>query len=100
MSSQDQEREELEAKLQEYVGVVQGPAEIGPDPVNEAMIRHWCEVLGDRNPIYTIAEAAASRGTGHRRTPHHDAGLDPARLRDGGRRRRCPTTSRTTCTSS
>jgi acyl dehydratase len=57
MSSQDREREELEAKLQEYVGVVQGLAEVGPDLVNEPMIRHWCEVLGDRNPIYTDAEA-------------------------------------------
>jgi uncharacterized OB-fold protein/acyl dehydratase len=64
MSSQDQERQELEAKLQEYVGVVQGPAEIGPDPVNEPMIRHWCEVLGDRNPIYTDSEAAKASGHG------------------------------------
>jgi len=64
MSSQDQEREELEAKLQEYVGAVQGPAEVGPDPVNEAMIRHWCEVLGDRNPIYTDAETAGDSAHG------------------------------------
>jgi uncharacterized OB-fold protein/acyl dehydratase len=26
--------------------------------VNEAMIRHWCEALGDRLPVYTDAEAA------------------------------------------
>jgi len=65
MSLQDQEREQLEAKLREFVGVVQGPAEIGPDPVNEPMIRHWCEVMGDRNPIYTDPRAAeASRHGG------------------------------------
>jgi uncharacterized OB-fold protein/acyl dehydratase len=63
MSAQDQEREELEAKLKGYVGVVQGPAEIGPDPVNEPMIRHWCEVLGDRNPIY--GDPAAGEQAGH-----------------------------------
>jgi uncharacterized OB-fold protein/acyl dehydratase len=62
MSSQDQEREELEAKLQEYVGAVQGPAEVGPDLVNEPMIRHWCEVLDDRNPIYADPEAAKASG--------------------------------------
>ena len=62
MSSQDQEREELEVKLQEYVGAVQGPAEVGPDLVNEPMIRHWCDVLDDRNPIYTNPEAAKASG--------------------------------------
>ncbi len=64
MSSQDREREELEAKLKEYVGAVQGPAEVGPDLVNQPMIRHWCDVLGDRNPIYTDPEAAKSSGHG------------------------------------
>lgn len=34
-------------------------ARAGPDPVNEPMIRHWCEALGDANPVYTDAEAAA-----------------------------------------
>jgi uncharacterized OB-fold protein/acyl dehydratase len=58
MSSRDEKREELERKLEEYVGVEQGPEEIGFDLVNEPMIRHWCEVLGDRNPIYTDRKAA------------------------------------------
>jgi uncharacterized OB-fold protein/acyl dehydratase len=36
------------------------PPQPGPDPVNEPMIRHWCEALGDANPVYTDAEAARS----------------------------------------
>jgi uncharacterized OB-fold protein/acyl dehydratase len=52
------ERAELEALLASYVGKQTGPPQAGPDLVNEAMIRHWCEAMGDENPIYTDAEAA------------------------------------------
>lgn len=31
----------------------------GPDPVNVPMIRHFCEAIGDRNPVYLDEEAAA-----------------------------------------
>ena len=34
-----------------------------PDPVNQPMIRHWVEAIGDTNPIYTDAAAAARRCT-------------------------------------
>ena len=37
-----------------------GPPEPAPDPVNQAMIRHWVEAVGDRNPVYVDAEAAAA----------------------------------------
>lgn len=53
------ERAELEAKLETYVGKASGPPSPAPDPVNEAMIRHWCEAMGDRLPVYTDAAAAA-----------------------------------------
>lgn len=53
-------REELEAKLLDYVGREIGPPEQGPYPVNETMIRQWCEALGDENPVYTDASAATS----------------------------------------
>ncbi len=33
---------------------------VGPDPVNEPMIRHWCEAMGDNNPVYTDQAAAAA----------------------------------------
>src|ERR1700682_912362 len=29
------------------------PFNRAPDAVNAAMIRHWCDVMDDRNPIYT-----------------------------------------------
>ncbi len=55
--SQDK-KTELEKKLQEYAGIQQGPPETGADAVNEAMIRHWAQALGDRNPAYTDPVAA------------------------------------------
>ena len=30
-----------------------------PDEVNQAMIRHWCEAIGDTNPIYFGPDAVA-----------------------------------------
>lgn len=40
--------------------------EFGPfhgwEKVNAAMIRHWCEAMGDKNPIYTDPEAAQAAG--------------------------------------
>ena len=32
------------------------------DPVNQPMIRHWCDAMGDELPIYTDAEAARTAG--------------------------------------
>src|SRR5690606_17593869 len=52
------DRQELEARLRAFVGAETGPPSLGPDPVNEAMIRHWCEVMGDANPVYTDRAAA------------------------------------------
>jgi uncharacterized OB-fold protein/acyl dehydratase len=51
-------REELEKKLESFVGLEIGEPELAGDAVNEAMIRHWCEAMGDTNPIYTDAAAA------------------------------------------
>lgn len=48
------------AGLREFEGQVLGPPEPAPDEVNQAMIRHWCEALGDENPVYVDPEAAAS----------------------------------------
>jgi uncharacterized OB-fold protein/acyl dehydratase len=53
------ERAELEAKLKTFVGRPSGPPTPAPDAVNEAMIRHWCEAMGDRLPVYVDAEVAA-----------------------------------------
>jgi len=58
----DQKRA-LEAQLQEFAGKPIGEPFVGQDVVNEPMIRHWCEVTGDSNPIYT--DAAAAKAAGH-----------------------------------
>ena len=50
---QDNEREVLEKKLETFVGLDIGAPDVGPDAVNDAMIRHWCDAMGDENPVYT-----------------------------------------------
>lgn len=57
------EQQELETRLQRCVGVVVGPGKAW-DPVNQPMIRHWCDAMGDSNPLYTDAEFAASTAYG------------------------------------
>jgi uncharacterized OB-fold protein/acyl dehydratase len=47
-------------RLREYEGCSVGAAQPAPDEVNQAMIRHWCEAVGDTNPIYTDPAAAAA----------------------------------------
>jgi acyl dehydratase len=51
-------------QLDGLVGKPAGPGgpSVAPDPVNQAMIRHWAAAFEDRNPVYTDpAFAAASR---------------------------------------
>ncbi|MCY4428715.1 MAG: MaoC family dehydratase N-terminal domain-containing protein [Halieaceae bacterium] len=48
--------------LKQYLGQRFGPFHCW-DPVNASMIRHWCEAMGDTNPIYT--DVAAARAHGH-----------------------------------
>jgi acyl dehydratase len=43
------------------------------DPVNQPMIRHWCDAMGDGLPVYTDAEAARASG-------HPDVVAPPAAL--------------------
>jgi uncharacterized protein len=50
-------RERLDALVGRPVGP-QGPA-LAPDPVNQAMIRHWAAAFEDDNPVYTDAAFAA-----------------------------------------
>jgi uncharacterized protein len=45
-------------QLRAFEGREVGPPAPGPDPVNEPMIRHWCEAMGDTNPVYTDEDAA------------------------------------------
>lgn len=45
--------------LQAFVGRASAPPFRARDPVNQPMIRHWCEAMGDANPVYTDPVAAA-----------------------------------------
>lgn len=46
-------------KLRREVGNTGTPS-IARDPVNQPMIRHWCDAMGDANPVYTDPDAAAA----------------------------------------
>ena len=50
---------ELSPELRKHVGRVSAFVE-GPDEVNRAMIRHWCEMVEDANPLYTDEDFAAN----------------------------------------
>lgn len=51
--------DELGARLKTYEGRAAAVAGRGKDPVNEPMIRHWCEAMGDTNPAYEGPDAVA-----------------------------------------
>ncbi len=46
-------------RLKKLEGVSVGPPQPAREPVNPAMIRHWCEAMQDANPVYTDPEFAA-----------------------------------------
>ncbi len=52
---------DLDERLQEYVkaAVQSAPGPPVRDPVNRPMIHHWCDAIGDTNPIYVDEELAA-----------------------------------------
>ncbi|MGW6417603.1 bifunctional MaoC family dehydratase N-terminal/OB-fold nucleic acid binding domain-containing protein [Streptomyces sp. NPDC055055] len=49
----------LYARLVAYEGRSAATAGTGKDPVNPAMIRHWCEAMGDEHPAYRGPDAVA-----------------------------------------
>ncbi|MFD7615080.1 bifunctional MaoC family dehydratase N-terminal/OB-fold nucleic acid binding domain-containing protein [Streptomyces sp. NPDC059828] len=59
MSGEATEDEELYTRLKSYEGRPTAAPGTGKDLVNEPMIRHWCEAMGDTNPAYTGADAIA-----------------------------------------
>ncbi|TSB19289.1 MaoC family dehydratase, partial [Streptomyces benahoarensis] len=50
---------ELYARLKEFEGRPAATGGRGKDPVNAAMIRHWCEAMGDTHPAYRGPDAVA-----------------------------------------
>ena len=59
----DPEREAFESELRSFVGKPIGPPVTGRGPVNEPMIRQWCDAMSERHPAYRSAETAV--GTIH-----------------------------------
>ena len=53
----DAEKAAFYEKLLAFEGVSTGE-QVGHDEVNQPMIRHWVDAMGDKNPIYTDADAA------------------------------------------
>ncbi|HIF96597.1 MAG TPA: hypothetical protein EYQ54_06155 [Myxococcales bacterium] len=53
------EREAFEKRLKAYVGLDIGLEDRGRDSVNAAMVRHWCEAMGDTCGAYTDSDRAA-----------------------------------------
>jgi acyl dehydratase len=45
-------------RLRARIGA-QNPPDVARDPVNAAMIRHWCDAMTDHNPVYTDPDRAA-----------------------------------------
>ncbi len=50
---------ELLQQLRKFEGKRTGEPSTARDPVNLPMIRHWCDAMGDRNPVYTDPAFAA-----------------------------------------
>ncbi|MFE3683446.1 bifunctional MaoC family dehydratase N-terminal/OB-fold nucleic acid binding domain-containing protein [Streptomyces sp. NPDC059095] len=46
-------------RLKKFEGQPAATAGVGKDLVNEPMIRHWCEAMGDTHPAYTGPDAIA-----------------------------------------
>jgi uncharacterized OB-fold protein/acyl dehydratase len=57
-STETDARAEFLTRLRAFEGL-EVDAEVGADPVNQPMIRHWVEAMGDQNPIYVDPDAAA-----------------------------------------
>ena len=60
MAISGKERETFEKELEAYVGLDIGLEDRGRDAVNAAMVRHWCEAMGDANGAYSDPEQAAA----------------------------------------
>jgi len=54
-----EDREALRERLRAFEGAAAGEPMHARDPVNPAMIRHWCDAVDDRNPVYTDPDFAS-----------------------------------------
>jgi len=59
MSEATEAEEKAYAAMRALVGQPIGPIGVGPDPVNQPMIRHWAAAFEDENPVYVDPAFAA-----------------------------------------
>ncbi|MDT5010757.1 MAG: 3-oxo-4,17-pregnadiene-20-carboxyl-CoA hydratase alpha subunit [Mycobacterium sp.] len=55
--------EEIQGAVEQIKAAGRSKPRTGRDPVNQPMIRHWVDALGDDNPIYV--DESAANGAGH-----------------------------------
>ena len=55
----DEDKGAFLARLKAFEGREVGEPFVARDPVNQPMIRHWCDAMDDANPVYTDPELAA-----------------------------------------
>ncbi|HLI73709.1 MAG TPA: bifunctional MaoC family dehydratase N-terminal/OB-fold nucleic acid binding domain-containing protein [Acidimicrobiales bacterium] len=55
---------DLFEQLRAFEGRESGPPMVARDAVNQAMIRHWTDAMGDTNPVYVDEDAARANGFG------------------------------------
>lgn len=53
---------ELQAGIEAVLSAGSSSPTVARDPVNQPMIHHWVDAIGDKNPIYVDAEAARAAG--------------------------------------
>lgn len=56
----DRAKQEYYARLKTFEGRTVGEPTAARDPVNTPMVRHWCDAMGDENPVYIDPDAAAA----------------------------------------
>lgn len=56
------ERQDLAAGIEAIKAAGRSAPRLGRDPVNEPMMHHWLDAIGDRNPIYLDETAAQAAG--------------------------------------
>lgn len=57
-----QVNEDLQAGIEKIKAEGKSEPRKGRDPVNQPMIHHWVDAIGDKNPIYVDQEAAKAAG--------------------------------------
>jgi uncharacterized protein len=55
--------QEIREKIAQVQEAGRSKPRMGRDPVNQAMIHHWVDAIGDKNPIYV--DESAARAAGH-----------------------------------